>query len=274
MGAPSILAVRQFSETTATSVEQVVNTGGQNRTEWVLDPSLLPAYPSLHLWGVYSSSVPYTIRLRVNTDPSTAGAASGTVILELVLPTATFPTAFTADLSALSLSGLNLLKLCHVGNGARLAYASLAIVSNPPIAPPPTLARTDVVETGVDLDCIADTGKSFTLAKSVRNIGNALARRLTTPRGGLFYDGNYGIDVRSYLNAGMTSGQISQVQADIAAEVSKDPRVENPIVTVTTDLPAASMSITIACEIADAPFEFQVAVSALTVELITAEALA
>jgi phage baseplate assembly protein W len=275
MAPPAIFNVRQFGETTAGAAEVVVNAGAaQNRTEWVLDPAFLPAFPAMHLYGVYSSSVPYTLRLRLNTDPTTAGAASGTIILELVLPAAVFPTAFVADVASLpTLLAITLLKLCHVGNGAKLDYASISILGNPPIAPLPSLARTDQVESGVDIDCILDVGRSLALAKGLRNLGNALARRLVTPRGGLFYDANYGLDVRAFVNAGFTAQQLAQVQADIAAEVSKDPRIENPQVTVVSNVQTGSMAITIVCELAEGPFQFLLAVTALTVELLSVEAL-
>jgi phage baseplate assembly protein W len=274
MAPAAIFNVRQFGESTAGAAEAVANdAAAQNRTEWVIDPAYLAAYPALHLYGVYSSSVPYTIRLRVNTDPTTAGAASGTVILELVLPAAVFPTAFVADVAALSLSAITLLKLCHVGNGATLDFASISISGNPPIAPLPSLARTDQVDSGVDLDCILDVGQSLALARGLRNLGNALVRRLVTPRGGLFYDPNYGLDVRAFLNAGMTPQQLAQVQADIASEVSKDERIENPEVTVVSNTQTATMAITIVCELAEGPFRFLVAVNALTVELLNVEAL-
>jgi hypothetical protein len=147
----------------------------------------------------------------------------------------------------------------------------LPLIPDP--APLPSLPRTDVVESGVDIDCIIDVGRSLTLARGLRNLGNALARRLVTPRGGLFYDPNYGLDVRAFVNAGFTAQQLAQVQADIAAEVSKDERVENPQVTVVSNVQTGSMAITIVCELAEGPFQFLVSVNALTVELLRVEAL-
>jgi hypothetical protein len=146
-----------------------------------------------------------------------------------------------------------------------------ALARRPPVpAPPPILLSTPVIQGG-DLDVVTDLpGPYFRVASGLRNIGNALARRLTTERGGLFYAPNYGLDVRQYLNAGMTPQQLSQVQGDIAAEVGKDARIDNPTVTVVQNLPAARMDITIACELAEGPFEFVLGVTSLTVELLTA----
>lgn len=147
----------------------------------------------------------------------------------------------------------------------------LPLIPDP--APLPSLPRTDQVESGVDIDCIIDVGRSLTLAGGLRNLGNALARRLVTPRGGLFYDPNYGLDVRAFVNAGFTAQQLAQVQADIAAEVGKDERVENPQVTVVSNTQTGTMAITIVCELAEGPFQFLVTVNALTVELLRAEPL-
>jgi phage baseplate assembly protein W len=148
-----------------------------------------------------------------------------------------------------------------------------ALARRPPApVPPPILPSTPVIEGG-DLDVVTDLpGPYFRVASGLRNIGNALARRLTTERGGLFYAPNYGLDVRRYLNAGMTPQQLAQVQGDIADEVGKDPRIENPTVTVVQNLPAMTMRITIACELAEGPFEFVIGVTSLTVQLLNAEA--
>lgn len=143
----------------------------------------------------------------------------------------------------------------------------------PQPAPLPSLPRTDQVDSGVDIDCISDVGQSLSLARGLRNLGNALARRLFTPRGGLFYDPNYGLDVRAFVNAAFTPQQLSQVQADIAAEESKEERVENPQVTVVSNTQTATMTIGIVCELAEGPFRFLVAVNALTAELLSVEAL-
>lgn len=52
-----------------------------------------------------------------------------------------------------------------------------------------------------------------------------LARRLTTPRGGLIYDANYGIGLLNYLNADLTQADVSAITPLIQAEMLKDQRV-------------------------------------------------
>lgn len=135
---------------------------------------------------------------------------------------------------------------------------------------PPATQSFGPFDAGDDIDCTVDTGKTFAVVKGLRNLGNALARRLTTARGSLLYDTSYGVDVRRYLKMGFTPALLAQVKSDIAAEVSKDERVQNPNVTVTVNLAAQTMQISVVSELAPgAPFELVFRVDALTVELLT-----
>lgn len=59
-----------------------------------------------------------------------------------------------------------------------------------------------------------------------RNLGEALFRRLITIQGALFYDPDYGFDVRQYINQHGTSDIIYELATGIAMECEKDPRVE------------------------------------------------
>jgi hypothetical protein len=57
------------------------------------------------------------------------------------------------------------------------------------------------------------------------NLGEALYRRLITPRGGLFYDPDYGFDVRQWINQHGTTDLIYELATGVALECEKDPRV-------------------------------------------------
>lgn len=140
-------------------------------------------------------------------------------------------------------------------------------------APLVVLPADDGSDYGVDLDILTDTRASLSLAAGLRNIGNAIARRVTTPRGTLFYDLDYGFDVRAFLNAGFTIDQLSRLQAQISTEVEKDPRVDSADVTLSPDIENQKMTITIRLELATGPFELILGVSALTVDLLELRAL-
>jgi hypothetical protein len=80
---------------------------------------------------------------------------------------------------------------------------------------------------GVDLSCITDIDHqaSEVRADSPTAIGQAVARRLITPRGMIADDLTYGFDVRGLCNTGVPSGKLAQLSSDIAAEARKDERV-------------------------------------------------
>ncbi len=80
---------------------------------------------------------------------------------------------------------------------------------------------------GVDVDAISDVPLRWNLCKGFRNLGNALARRLSTLRGALASDPSYGFDVRDMLSSGQTASAIGQLKSNIIAECEKDPRVQS-----------------------------------------------
>jgi hypothetical protein len=98
---------------------------------------------------------------------------------------------------------------------------------------------------GVDLSCVEDVTDDLAEVdpNSVTALGEALLRRLTTPRGTLPDDRNYGIDVRSFCNLGMSTQDIRDLASKIRSEVTKDDRVDDAAVTignpVTSDLSIA-----------------------------------
>jgi hypothetical protein len=90
-------------------------------------------------------------------------------------------------------------------------------------APKPPLAW------GVDLSCITDIDDraSEVRADSPTAIGQAVARRLITPRGMVSDDLAYGFDLRGLCNTGVPAGKLAQLSSDIAAEARKDERVSS-----------------------------------------------
>lgn len=86
-------------------------------------------------------------------------------------------------------------------------------------------SATDIF--GVDIDCTTDHGFVFGLTAGFTTLGNALIRRLITPRGGLWYDPDYGFDVRSYLNVALTRSKMGELIQGIEAECRKDDRVRD-----------------------------------------------
>lgn len=64
-----------------------------------------------------------------------------------------------------------------------------------------------------------------TMVSGNRAIAEAIVRRLTTPRGRLIDDPNYGYDLTDLINDGTTPPQLAQAQKLASFEAKKDPRV-------------------------------------------------
>ena len=100
-------------------------------------------------------------------------------------------------------------------------------------------------------------------------IGQRLARRLTTPRGALAAvgdDPDQGWDCLQYVNAKLTSAQITIAQAQIQAECLKDEEVLSAAVRMTFS--GNALTIAISGTSSQGPFNLTVAIDQLTVQLI------
>ncbi len=99
-----------------------------------------------------------------------------------------------------------------------------------PLVPTPT----PPLGYGRDLSVVTDATPTldevdpFTLLA----IGQATVRRLTTERGLLPDDPNYGLDIRRYCNKPMTTAQLGAIASAVGSEVSKDDRIESADVSV------------------------------------------
>lgn len=119
-------------------------------------------------------------------------------------------------------------------------------------------------EFGLDIGGILDITATFKVVRGREALAHAIGRRLTTPRGGLFYDLNYGHDVRQYLNAPLP--QAGVIESQVAAECLKDERVRD----VTVDVQRVGESISIYLALVDerGPFRLTVSVTKVTAELL------
>lgn len=87
---------------------------------------------------------------------------------------------------------------------------------------------------GTDISCAGDVTPTMESVDpfSTRAIGEAIARRLDTPRGGLVDDPNYGLDIKAYCNRGVTDAEVRGLAEAMRAEVVRDDRVARARVTV------------------------------------------
>lgn len=96
---------------------------------------------------------------------------------------------------------------------------------------------------GADISCARDLEEGMPEVSGQIVLAQALARRIDCPRGGLPDDGDYGIDLRSYLNRGITTTEQRAIAGAVSSELSKDDRVESLRVTVTPSPTGSSMRI-------------------------------
>jgi len=93
---------------------------------------------------------------------------------------------------------------------------------------------------GSDFSCVDDIDYNLTPVSGRLALGQSSARRIITPRGGLFYSVDYGTDVRGRLNRPFSGPQWERL---IEQEVLKDERVDNATATVTFDETDDTVSI-------------------------------
>lgn len=114
-----------------------------------------------------------------------------------------------------------------------------------------------------------DLDPYFTPVSGWRALGQALARRLTTPRGSLLDDPSYGYDLRSRLNDSLTPGDLGALGAVVKRELEADERVETATPTIT--FVAGALRVAARITTAAGPFRLVLAVGAVTAEILATE---
>lgn len=124
------------------------------------------------------------------------------------------------------------------------------------------------VNYGADTSCVSDIGLIDTIVTDpIILVGQRIARRLQTPRGGLAAvgdDPNFGWDVRRYVNAKMSPRDIAQAQQQIAAECTKDEEVQSALVQLSFTN-GGPLVISIQLQASAGPFTLVLNVTQLTV---------
>jgi hypothetical protein len=132
-----------------------------------------------------------------------------------------------------------------------------------------TQSGPSTVDFGTDFDFLSGLNPAFALVTGYYNLGQALAHRLQTPRGGLFYDLDYGTDIRGYVNMAITGQVASQLVGDIQSECLKDERVQTVTAAQSMNAATSTLTITITGTTSDGPFTFILSVTSATVALLS-----
>ncbi len=125
-----------------------------------------------------------------------------------------------------------------------------------------------MADLGTDIACVLSIGKVFGLVSGRRNLAMAIARRLRTRRGGLFYDPNYGYSLTILLSSEVTQSEVLGQGPTIEQEALKDERVLSASATLDYNAGLRTLRITLALTDADGPFKLVLSASKVTVEIL------
>lgn len=123
---------------------------------------------------------------------------------------------------------------------------------------------------GVDLAALPDLDPLFSLVSGRAVLLEAIARRLRTPRGALFYDPEYGLDLTGYVNESLSRADALALEAALAAECRKDERIRAAGASVAFEPATRTLRITVRLFDDAGPFELVLSVDRVTVQLLRA----
>lgn len=80
---------------------------------------------------------------------------------------------------------------------------------------------------GRDLACLDDLDPNAREVEDEELLVQEAYKRITTPRGSVVDDDDYGKDVRSYLQKAMTAAEIASIPGQLRNEILKDDRFDD-----------------------------------------------
>lgn len=120
---------------------------------------------------------------------------------------------------------------------------------------------------GTDLSCVADLDPNGTAVSGRLLLGQALARRLSTPRGRLLEDANYGFDLRQFLDSDLAPVDYAAIRTGVEAECLKDERILSAQATVT--LTNNVLLVSVVLQDGTGPFPLVLATTNVTTTLLS-----
>jgi phage baseplate assembly protein W len=168
--------------------------------------------------------------------------------------------------------------------GMGIALFGLPVPPCPPCPPfPPTpsipivqlnplVSIASEVDFGTDFDFLSDLNPNLSMVSGLAVLGQDILHRLETPRGGLFYDPDYGTDVRSYLNGKITGQVLSRMQAEVEAELGKDERFLTTSAKFQFVPQTNTLTLNLAVVTAQGPFALVIEITNLTITLLSLQA--
>lgn len=112
-------------------------------------------------------------------------------------------------------------------------------------------------------------GKVVGTASGLRNLMDACVRRLSTATGSLFWNPEYGYDVRQVLNSEISVEILKDLESRIVSQLELDERVSKATCDATFIYPTQKLTIKIfITPFQDKTFTLVISVSKLTIELL------
>jgi len=145
--------------------------------------------------------------------------------------------------------------------------AELALVQRVARVPSPPLGY------GADLACASDLTSTMDVVDpmSTRALGEAIARRLDTPRGSIPDAPDFGMDLRGYLNRGVTTADLNRIADRIRSEVTQDDRVISARVSVAPSPNGSALTVSIAVVPADVRGRFELVLAVTSADVLIEE---
>lgn len=119
------------------------------------------------------------------------------------------------------------------------------------------------IDYGTTFACATDLTPQMSTVSGLRAVAEAVARRLQTDRGALWYDLDYGTNITRFVNAAVP---LSSIETMVENEAIKDERVDDCTCEATQT--GTSLSLRMQLEADEGPFEFVLSVSELTVTIL------
>lgn len=124
---------------------------------------------------------------------------------------------------------------------------------------------------GDDIGGVLDVDDNLSVVGGPTALAQAALRRLSTNRGSLFYDSEYGYSLSARVNDTVDERAIFETTAGVRAELERDERVLTADVTVTRS--GESLDVVAVLDTLDGPFRLVLRATEVTVELLSSEAL-
>ena len=114
---------------------------------------------------------------------------------------------------------------------------------------------------GADLACTDDLTEDFLELEGTdeRIVREAVIRRLTTPRGSLADDLDYGVDLRGYLNRGLSPAGLRELEGVVLGELLRDDRIDDATASATLD--GSTLRVEVSGSTARGPFALTLALT-------------